>query len=127
MNDLSPITVLAVAMLVAPFIGSFLSVLVVRLPLEEDVVTGRSHCRNCNKPLGPSELIPVLSWAMQRGKCSGCGASISALYPAMEVAATAIAFWACVTVPEEVTIPTILLGWVLLALAVMDEIGRAHV
>jgi leader peptidase (prepilin peptidase)/N-methyltransferase len=117
---MSPLTIAAIAMLVAPFIGSFLSVLVVRLPLEEDIVWGRSRCRSCNKPLGPSELIPLLSWAMQRGRCSACGASVSALYPSMELATTAVAFWAVVTVPVEVAIPSILLGWVLLALAVMD-------
>lgn len=117
---MSPITVLAIALLVSPFIGSFLSVLVVRLPLGEGVVLGRSHCRNCNKTLGPAELVPLLSWMIQRGKCSACGASVSALYPSMEVAATAVAFWAVTTVPPELAIISILLGWVLLALAVMD-------
>jgi len=117
---MSPLMIAAIAMIIAPFIGSFLSVLVVRLPLEENVVWGRSRCRSCNKPLGPAELIPLVSWAMQGGKCSGCGASVSALYPSMELATTAVALWAVMTVPPELAIASVVLGWVLLTLAVMD-------
>jgi leader peptidase (prepilin peptidase)/N-methyltransferase len=117
---MSPLESAAVAMLIAPFIGSFLSVLVVRLPLGEGVVLGRSHCRSCDKTLGPAELIPLVSWAIQGGKCSACGASVSALYPSMEVATTAVAFWAIMTVPPELAIISVLLGWSLLTLAVMD-------
>jgi leader peptidase (prepilin peptidase)/N-methyltransferase len=120
MTPMPPLMIAAIAMTIAPFIGSFLSVLVVRLPLGEGVVLGRSHCRSCSRTLGPAELIPLVSWMVQGGKCSACGASVSALYPAMEVAATAVAFWAVTAVPPDLVIVSVLLGWVLLALAVMD-------
>ncbi|MEQ1755441.1 MAG: prepilin peptidase [Micropepsaceae bacterium] len=106
--------------IIAPFIGSFLSVLVVRLPRGENVVWGRSHCRSCDHTLGASELVPLVSWLVQAGKCRSCNAPVSALYPVMEMAALGVAIWAGWTVPEGALLMTVLLGWTLLALAVMD-------
>lgn len=106
--------------ILAPFIGSFLSVLVVRLPAGEDVVSGRSHCRACGHKLSILELVPLLSWLSQGGKCRACGAAVGWLYPAMELAALGIAIWATLSVPESALPLTVLLGWFLLALAVMD-------
>lgn len=117
---MSPFILTAIALVIAPFIGSFLSVLVVRLPLEEDFIWGRSRCRSCSKPLGPAELVPLVSWVVQDGKCTSCGAAIGALYPGMELGATMVALWAVMTVTPEVLIVTVCLGWALLALAVMD-------
>jgi leader peptidase (prepilin peptidase) / N-methyltransferase len=110
----------AVAIIVAPFIGSFLGVLVVRLPKGEEVIVSRSHCRGCGRTLGFWELIPIVSWLFQRGKCRNCGGAISALYPGVEVAAIAIAGWAIMAVDAQVLWITLALGWALLALAVMD-------
>ena len=105
---------------IAPFIGSFLSVLVVRLPKGEDVVAGRSHCRSCETPLSPPELVPIVSFALQRGKCRACGAPVSWLYPSLEVGAVAIVLWAMTVVEGDLVLLTALLGWALLALAAMD-------
>ncbi len=104
----------------APFVGSFLSVLVVRLPKGEDVVAGRSHCRSCNAKLTPLELIPIVSWTRQGGHCRSCGAGVSALYPVLELGAIAIALWATAVVDGDLILVTAALGWALLALAVMD-------
>ncbi len=110
-----------VALIVAPFIGSFLSVLVVRLPKQEDVVASRSRCRACGKTLSPLELIPVVSWVVQRGKCRSCGARIDWLYPGLEVGAALMVVWAVTAgVGGGMFWATCVLGWVLLALAVMD-------
>src|SRR5215813_8429821 len=78
----------------APFIGSFLALLAVRLPQGEDVVAARSHCRNCNHALGPLELVPVVSWIAVSGRCPHCDARIGAVYPIVELAALAVAIWA---------------------------------
>lgn len=111
---------LMVLLVAAPFIGSFLSVLVLRLPLEEDVVFSRSHCRSCQHPLSARDLIPIASWVIARGKCRHCGAQVDALYPLMEIASVLVVLWAAFVVNAEAMVVTVIFGWVLLALAVMD-------
>ena len=57
-------------------IGSFLTVVVDRVPRGESVVAPPSRCGSCGLRLGPLDLVPVLSWAALRGKCRQCGAKI---------------------------------------------------
>lgn len=57
--------------------GSYLGVVADRLPREEPTSTGRSHCDACGAALRWFELIPILSWLVQRGRCRRCGASIT--------------------------------------------------
>lgn len=64
-------------------IGSFLNVLIDRLPKGESIL-GRSHCSHCNKTLKWYELVPVLSFIFLRGKCSKCKKPISLQYPLVE-------------------------------------------
>jgi leader peptidase (prepilin peptidase)/N-methyltransferase len=110
-----------IALIMAPFIGSFLSVLVVRLPKREDVVTSRSRCRACGKTLSPLELVPIVSWVVQGGKCRSCGAKVDWLYPALELGAALMVLWAMsVGLSGAMLWATCVLGWALLALAVMD-------
>ena len=72
-------------------LGSFINVVVYRLPLGESLVRPRSHCVSCNRQLGFHENIPLLSWALQKGRCRGCGVHISLRYPITE-ASVALAF-----------------------------------
>lgn len=65
-------------------IGSFLNVLIDRLPREESI-NGRSHCEFCKKTLSPLDLIPVLSFIFLKGKCRYCGKKLSLQYPGIEV------------------------------------------
>lgn len=104
----------------APFIGSFLTVLAVRLPKGEDVLIRRSHCRNCNRALRPFELVPLVSWLALKGRCAHCGDRISALYPVLEIAAIGVAAWATFIMDGALLWVTVTLGWVLLALIAMD-------
>jgi len=104
----------------APFIGSFLSVLVLRLPEGEDVVFSRSHCRSCQHPLDVRDLIPIASWLISRGRCRHCGAQVGSLYPLMEIASVLVVVWAALVVDDEALMVSVIFGWVLLALAVMD-------
>jgi prepilin signal peptidase PulO-like enzyme (type II secretory pathway) len=71
--------------------GSFLNVVIWRLHAGESILTGRSHCPKCHYVLGPLELIPVLSFLIQKGKCRHCRKSISWQYPLVELS-TAILF-----------------------------------
>jgi leader peptidase (prepilin peptidase)/N-methyltransferase len=71
-------------------IGSFLTVVVHRVPRGESVVRPRSRCPGCGKVVGPRDNVPVLSWLLLRGKCRGCGEPISIRYPLTEVATAAL-------------------------------------
>lgn len=67
--------------------GSFLNVVIHRLPLGESVVTPRSRCPGCRKLIKWYQNIPVLSWLLLRAKCANCGKKISARYPLVELLA----------------------------------------
>jgi len=66
------------------FIGSFLNVIVDRLPRSEGVITGRSHCESCTRKLPWHDLIPLLSFFFLGGKCRYCKARLSLYYPVIE-------------------------------------------
>ena len=66
--------------------GSFLNCAAWRIVHGESFLKGRSHCPNCNHALGVSELIPIISWLIQKGRCKHCGAKISIRYPLTELA-----------------------------------------
>jgi leader peptidase (prepilin peptidase)/N-methyltransferase len=72
-------------------VGSFLNVCISRIPAGESVVTPRSRCPRCKKPIAGYDNIPVLSYLLLRGRCRNCGLEISALDPAVEIV-TALAF-----------------------------------
>ncbi len=65
-------------------IGSFLNVVIWRLPRGESVVAPRSSCPQCATPIRARDNVPVLSWALLRGRCRDCHAAISARYPVIE-------------------------------------------
>lgn len=76
--------VAAVASLGA-IIGSFLNVVIHRVPREESIAFPASHCPSCDTAIRPYDNIPVISWAVLRGRCRSCRAPISARYPAVEL------------------------------------------
>jgi leader peptidase (prepilin peptidase)/N-methyltransferase len=87
---------LAVAVVAAVFglvIGSFLNVVVWRVPRGESIVSPPSACPHCGTPIRPRDNVPVLGWLVLRGRCRDCSAPISARYPLVE-AGTAAAFFA---------------------------------
>lgn len=71
-------------------IGSFLNVVIWRVPRQESVVSPPSHCPACNTPLRPWHNVPVVSWLALGGRCAHCGAGISARYPLVEAATGAL-------------------------------------
>ncbi len=111
-------------LLVAPFIGSFLGVLIRRLPAGQPVTLARSRCESCGRILGPAELVPVLSYAALRGRCRGCGAPVGRFHLAVELAAAGVAAVAIAAFPNAADAGWIwaacALGWGLLALAWID-------
>jgi leader peptidase (prepilin peptidase)/N-methyltransferase len=71
-------------------VGSFLNVVIWRVPRKESVVTPASHCPGCDAPISPRDNIPVLSWVLLRGRCRHCQVHISARYPLIELACAAL-------------------------------------
>ncbi|MCA1842107.1 MAG: prepilin peptidase [Actinobacteria bacterium] len=67
-------------------IGSFLNVVIWRVPRKESVVRPASRCPQCHNPIRPVDNIPVVSWLLLRGKCRNCANPISVRYPMVEAA-----------------------------------------
>jgi leader peptidase (prepilin peptidase)/N-methyltransferase len=88
---------IAAAAAAGAVIGSFLNVVVHRVPAGESLVSPGSHCPECGAPIKPYDNVPVVSWIVLRGRCRSCGASISPRYPLVELI-TAVAFAAVVAV-----------------------------
>ena len=76
---------LIIAFVLGLLIGSFLNVVIVRIPKDESIVFGGSHCVSCGHKLQPWHNIPLLSWILLRGKCAYCKSSISIQYPLVEL------------------------------------------
>jgi leader peptidase (prepilin peptidase)/N-methyltransferase len=77
--------VLSVALVLGLVVGSFLNVVIYRLPAGLSVVLPASHCPACSKPIAARDNVPVLAWLWLRGRCRHCGAKISFRYPAVEL------------------------------------------
>lgn len=69
---------LLLVILLGPAVGSFLAVLVDRLPRDEDILTRPSACRSCGRGLTALQMVPVLSFLLQSGRCGKCGKPIPA-------------------------------------------------
>lgn len=108
------------ALSVSPFIGSFIATSAIRLPAGEPIVVARSACRSCGVTLGAASLVPILSWALLRGRCGTCGARIGAYYPLIETATLFLALWAATVVSDWLLLTSCILGWTLLALSIID-------
>ena len=108
------------ALVTAPFIGSFLGLLALRLPDGRGFALGRSACDHCGRVLGPPDLVPLISWFVLRGRSRCCSLPLGLFYPAIEMAAIGVALWASLLLDGWVFWTSCVLGWTLLALAVID-------
>lgn len=97
-------------------IGSFLNVVIWRLPRGESLSHPGSHCPKCQTPIKPYDNVPVLGWLVLRGRCRACRAPISARYPLIE-AATGVLYVLVVAVCWDDT-TRIVLGLLLVTLLV---------
>ena len=78
------ILILTLLFLLGLCVGSFCNVLILRIPKGEEFVKTSSHCMTCGHDLSWYELIPVVSWLAQGGKCRSCGTKLSPQYPIVE-------------------------------------------
>jgi leader peptidase (prepilin peptidase) / N-methyltransferase len=102
-------------------IGSFLNVVIWRVPRGESVVRPPSHCPDCDRPIAPRDNVPVVSWLLLRGRCRYCGTAISARYPAVELATAALFVVLTLRLGFDAALPAFLyLGAIGVALAMID-------
>jgi leader peptidase (prepilin peptidase)/N-methyltransferase len=94
------IIAIAFAALGGLIIGSFLNVVIYRLPRDESLTHPRSRCPSCATQLRAIDNIPVVSWLALRGRCHHCGAPISARYPLVELS-TAVLYAAVVATQDD--------------------------
>ena len=139
----SPALSVGLALALGLAIGSFLNVVILRVPrmMENEwnlqaaevrgepapdvaafnLVTPRSHCLSCGHQITVLENVPVVSWLLLRGRCSGCGARISARYPMVELITgllSAVAIWRFG--PTTAGLGALLLTFTLIALTFID-------
>ena len=81
---------IGLASVLGALIGSFANVVVYRWPRGESVVRPRSRCPACGHVLGPLELVPVLSWLAQRGRCRACRGRVAPRYAVVEAGFAAL-------------------------------------
>lgn len=110
----------ALGLLFGLVVGSFLATVLIRWPQGRSALAGRSRCDRCGKTLTPAELLPVLSYVAQRGRCRGCGARIDKRHLAVELGAAAIGLVALVAHPLPLAALSLLLGLWLLLIAILD-------
>ncbi len=125
---------LLLAIVIGAVVGSFIGVVLHRMPQGLSVVRGRSACDACAKPLRPWELVPILSFLIQRGRCRSCGAPIDRWQLVAEMGGAAIGGFLVLSAMHTASVmchycaaPTLwqllvlaIFGWQLLLLGLMD-------
>jgi leader peptidase (prepilin peptidase)/N-methyltransferase len=101
-------------------IGSFIAALTSRRPQGRSIAAGRSCCDSCGAVLGPHELVPVISFIVQRGRCRHCGAAIPPRHLAIEIAAAGVGAASLALHPGAWGLAGAVFGWALLTLLVLD-------
>ena len=119
-GSLPELLVPALGILFGVILGSFLATLLLRWPQGRSVIAGRSRCDSCGTPLGPRDLVPILSYAALRGRCRRCGADIDRRHVAVELAAATIALIALIAHPLPLALVSMALGLWLLLVAMLD-------
>jgi leader peptidase (prepilin peptidase)/N-methyltransferase len=110
-----------VAVLFGLIVGSFLNVCIYRLPRKQSIVWPASRCTSCGRGLAWFENVPVVSWLVLRGRCRGCGAPISPMYPIIEATTGAlfgaVMYWYG---PTPLALVRMLFGSAMIVLFVID-------
>lgn len=103
-------------------VGSFVNVVIVRVPSGESLLSPPSKCPQCEAPIAPRDNIPIVSWLALRGRCRSCGEPIPAGYPLVEAANVVLWVLAAIRFDGSVLVAVAyaVLFSVLLALSVID-------
>lgn len=115
-----PILAPVAAAILGAIFGSFIGALVVRWPAGRSILTGRSQCDACGAALKPWQLIPLISWALLRGRCAACDARIGWQPLGIELGAALIGAVSLALHPGAQGLAIAAFGWLLLPLALLD-------
>jgi leader peptidase (prepilin peptidase)/N-methyltransferase len=107
-------------LIASPLIGSFLGVVIRRLPDDRPMAWSRSACEGCGRALTARDLVPLASWLLALGRCRRCGHRLGWFYPAVELAALIVAVTALAVNEMPHALLDCVLGWWLLTLAWID-------
>lgn len=107
-------------LLLGAIVGSFLAAVLIRWPQGQSALGGRSRCDACAAPLAARDLVPLLSYAANGGRCRKCAARIDPRHPGVELAGALIGAVAFVAHPLPLALATAMLGWWLLLVALLD-------
>ncbi len=105
-------------------LGSFLNVVIHRLPLDQSLLRPGSRCPSCRTPIRPFHNLPVLGWILLRGRCADCGVSISPRYPLVELTGGGLALLAVYSSPGP--LEAISAAWLLFGLTAVFFIDLEH-
>jgi leader peptidase (prepilin peptidase)/N-methyltransferase len=100
--------------------GSFIATLAIRWPEGRSSLSGRSACDGCGRTLRAIELVPVLSFLAQRGRCRSCGARIAPSHLTVELLALTVGVASGLAAPGWAGVAGAVFGWLLLTLAAID-------
>lgn len=100
--------------------GSFIATVALRWPEGRSALRGRSECDSCHRVLRAHELVPLFSYALQRGRCRACGGAIHPGHPGVEIAGALVGVAAGLVAPGWEGVAGAVFGWLLLALAALD-------
>jgi leader peptidase (prepilin peptidase)/N-methyltransferase len=121
LNPQLPLSIaVCAAAILGAIIGSFLGAALERLPAGRSIVTGRSRCDGCGTALTVQDLVPILSFAMLRGRCRTCGGAIGWWQWWCEIGAAAIAVASVFLARDGLALAAMVFGWQLLLLALLD-------
>jgi len=104
---------IVIAVVLGLLVGSFLTVVVERVPSGGSVMAPPSRCDSCGLRLGPLDLVPVVSWVVLRGKCRRCGAEIGARVVVIELATAALFVLFAIEFQDDLA--TVIAYWILAA------------
>lgn len=121
MSDWAQPVLILYAFVLGAVVGSFLNVVIYRVPRRLSIVKPRSACPACATPIAWYDNLPIVSWIVLRGRCRSCRAGISFRYPLVEaaggvLAALGVALYGL----SPVTVEVVLFAWLSLALALID-------
>lgn len=108
-----------VLILASPMTGSFLKCWADRAAAGKSVADGRSFCDHCGQTLRARDLVPILSWVTAGGKSRCCGARLRWTLITPEITSLLLAVWAVLTVSPPLLLPTLLIAWLLQAIALL--------
>jgi leader peptidase (prepilin peptidase)/N-methyltransferase len=116
-------SLIVLTLVLAGIVGSFLGVVIQRLPYGRSIVVGRSACEACHTPLSPRDMVPIASFVMLRGRCRTCHLPISPFHLYVELVSISVALCVLIAAPPN-NLGAVCwgcgLGWTLLALAWID-------